>query len=805
MKSFRSVMAIPFLAFCIPWSLSGQAQTEGMYKKGWIDLNKNGQKDTYEDPSRPVETRVEDLLSRMTIEEKTCQMVTLYGYQRVLRDSLPTPEWKNKLWKDGMGAIDEHLNGFRHETIPSSNHPYTWPASKHAWALNAAQRFFVEETRLGIPVDFTDEGIRGVEAHRATDFPTPIGIGSTWDRDLVREIGRITAQEARALGFTNVYAPILDLARDPRWGRVEEVYGEEPYHAGRLGVEMTGGMQEDHLVTSTAKHYAVYGTPKGGREGFSRTDPQFPLREVHQIHLWPFRTVIEEAGLLGVMSSYNDYDGIPVSGSRYFLIDLLRKEYGFQGYVVSDSDALEYLYTKHRVASSPKEAVRQAVEAGMNVRCTFAPPETMVLPLRELVREGRLSVTTIDERVRDILRVKFLAGLFDRPYVEDLEASDRIVLHPEHQKTALRASQESLVLLKNEGRLLPLAKTVKKVAVIGPNADDGFYARRHYGPGNPDVVTVLAGIKAKLGKSSIVSYAKGCDSVDEGWPDSELWAEPLSDREKFRIAEAVDQARTADVAVLVLGDSPETCGENRSRTDLNLPGRQEDLLRAVYATDTPIILVLINGRPLTINWANINIPAILEAWFPGSKGGTAVADVLFGDACPGGKLSITFPKSVGQIPLNFPCKPQSNSEGIRHRAGVDGPLYPFGFGLSYTTFEYSGLEISPSKQQPQANVSVSFDVENTGSVEGDEIVQLYIQDKVSSVTTYEKNLRGFERIRLKPGEKKRVTFALGPKDLALLDRHMEWTVEPGTFRVMAGASSEDIRLEGEFEIVDSKE
>lgn len=784
-----------------PHPLHPQTPAANIYHKGWIDLNKNGKKDVYEDQTQSVDKRIEDLLGQMTVDEKTCQMVTLYGYGRVLQDSLPTPAWKDKIWKDGVGAIDEHLNGFKSWDRPSSPDPYCWPASKHAWAMNEVQRFFVEETRLGIPADFTDEGIRGVEAHKATDFPTQLGIGHTWDRELVREIGRITAREARALGFTNVYAPILDVARDQRWGRLEEVYGEDPYLVGRLGVEMTKGMQENYTVASTAKHYTVYGANKGAREGYARTDPQVPLREVHSIHLYPFRTVIEEAGLLGVMSSYNDYDGVPVSGSRYFLTELLRQRFSFKGYVVSDSDALEYLYTKHHVAESHKEAVRQAVEAGMNVRCTFSPPETMVLPLRELVREGKLSPETIDARVRDILRVKFLTGLFDRPYVENTAQSDKIVACEDHQKVALRASRESIVLLKNEGKILPLRIAIRKIAVIGPNADDDFYAHRHYGPGAVEVATVYEGIKNKAGSKINVTFTKGCDHIDKDWPDSELLPEPPAAGEQAEINRAVEEAKSADVAVVVLGDSPRTCGESRSRTSLELPGHQLDLLKAIHATGTPTILVLINGRPLSINWPQMHIPAIIEAWYPGSQGGTAIADVLFGDYNPGGKLTVTFPKTVGQIPLNFPAKPHSQDEGLRVKAGVSGPLYPFGYGLSYTTFSYSNLTITPKQQYPAGNVTVSCEVENTGTIAGDEVVQLYLNDVVSSVTTYEKNLRGFERIHLKPGEKKKLSFTLRPRDLELLDRNMNWVVEPGTIRVMIGASSEDIRLKDEFEIL----
>ena len=771
-----------------------------IYHKGWIDFNKNGVKDVYEDPSAPVDSRIEDLLSHMTMEEKTCQMVTLYGYKRVLKDDLPTTEWKTSLWKDGIGAIDEHLNGFQQWGLPPSDNPNVWPASRHAWALNEVQRFFVEETRLGIPVDFTNEGIRGVESYRATNFPTQLGIGHTWNRNLVRRIGEITGYEARMLGYTNVYAPILDVGRDQRWGRYEEVYGESPYLVAELGIDMVKGMQKDYQVAATAKHFVAYSNNKGAREGMARVDPQMSPREVEMVHVYPFKRVIQETGLLGVMSSYNDYDGIPVQGSYYWLTERLRGEMGFRGYVVSDSDAVEYLYTKHGTAKDMKEAVRQSVEAGLNVRCTFRSPESYVEPLRELVKEGGISEETINSRVRDILRVKFLIGLFDSPYQMQLAEADKVVENPEHEAVALQASRESIVLLKNDNNTLPLdINKVKTISVCGPNADEEGYALTHYGPLAVDVTTVLEGIKDKVSGKAEVLYTKGCDLVDENWPESEIIDYPLTADEKKDIDKAVENALKSDVAVVVLGGGQRTCGENKSRTSLELPGRQLQLLQAVQATGKPVVLVLINGRPLSVNWADKFVPAILEAWYPGSKGGIAVADVLFGDYNPGGKLTVTFPKSVGQIPFNFPAKPASQVDGGKNpgpdgnMSRINGALYPFGYGLSYTTFEYSDIQISPKVITPNETATVTLKVTNTGDVAGDEVVQLYIRDVLSSVTTYEKNLAGFERVHLQPGETKEVKFTIDRKHLELLDADMKWVVEPGEFVVMAGASSEDIR------------
>ena len=780
-----------------------------MYHKGWIDFNKNGIKDIYEDPAATLDARIENLLQQMTLEEKTCQMVTLYGYKRVLKDALPTPEWKQMLWKDGIGAIDEHLNGFQQWGLPPSDNENVWPASRHAWALNEIQRFFVEDTRLGIPVDFTNEGIRGVESYKATNFPTQLGLGHTWNRELIRQVGLITGREARMLGYTNVYAPILDVGRDQRWGRYEEVYGESPYLVAELGIEMVRGLQHNHQVAATAKHFAAYSNNKGAREGMARVDPQMPPREVENIHIYPFKRVIREAGLLGVMSSYNDYDGIPIQGSYYWLTTRLRKEMGFRGYVVSDSDAVEYLYTKHNTAKDMKEAVRQSVEAGLNVRCTFRSPDSFVLPLRELVKEGGLSEEVINDRVRDILRVKFLIGLFDAPYQTDLAGADDEVENEANEAVALQASRESIVLLKNTDNTLPLnIDKIKKIAVCGSNADEEGYALTHYGPLAVEVTTVLEGIREKAQGKAEVLYTKGCDLVDAHWPESEIMEYPLTPDEQAEIDRAAANARQADVAVVVLGGGQRTCGENKSRTSLELPGHQLKLLQAVQATGKPVILILINGRPLSVNWADKFVPAILEAWYPGSKGGTAVADILFGDYNPGGKLTVTFPKTVGQIPFNFPYKPASQIDGGKNpgpdgnMSRINGALYPFGYGLSYTTFEYSDLEITPKVITPSQKATVRLKVTNTGKRAGDEVVQLYTRDILSSVTTYEKNLAGFERIHLKPGESKEIVFTLDRKHLELLNADMKWTVEPGEFAIMAGASSEDIRLNGILTVED---
>ena len=792
MKSLQLIVVLILLLNFFPQT---QSPKKDIYHSGWIDLNKNGRMDVYENPKIDIERRITDLISQMTLEEKTCQTATLYGYNRVLKDELPTPDWKNQIWKDGIANIDEHLNGWG----PGSKSIYATDLEKHVWAMNETQRFFIEETRLGIPADFTNEGLRGVAAPIATSFPSESGLGHTWDTELVREVGRITAREARALGYTNIYAPTLDVARDQRWGRVEDVYGEDPYLASRLGVEMVKGLQENYTVASTAKHFAVYSVGKGAREGQARTDPQVSPREVENILLPPFIAAIKEAGVLGVMSSYNDYDSIPVTGSDYWLTQRLRKDFGFRGYVVSDSAAVEYLYNKHAVATDMKDAVRQSILAGLNVKTNFTRPEDFILPLRELVKEGKVPVKILDDRVRDVLRVKFTTGLFDHPYIEDALHTKSIVNSAENQQIALRAARESLVLLKNDRNVLPLSKQIKSIAVIGPNADDQTLTNYRYGPSAVQSVTVRQGIQNLLGSSVKVNYAKGCEVVNEHWPETEVLPEPLTKEEQRQIDGAVEAAKNSEIAIVVLGDSSKTVGESASRTSLDLPGRQLELVRAVYGVGKPVIVVLLNGRPISINWVNKYVPGIIEGWFPGAQGGTAIAEVLFGDYNPGGKLTMTFPKTAGQIPYNFPTKPSAQWEGEKSR--VNGALYYFGYGLSYTTFAYSNLRVTPTQQKASGNVSVSVDVQNTGTREGTEIVQLYTRDLVSSVTTYEKNLRGFQRVFLKQGETKTITFTLTPADLSLWDREMKFVVEPGMFRVMIGASSEDIRLKADFEIL----
>ena len=779
-------VAITFL-FCTP--ISGGIP-DGIYHKGWIDFNKNGKMDLYENPKAPLEDRVQDLLSQMTLEEKTCQMATLYGSGRVLKDALPQNNWKTEVWKDGIGNIDEEHNG-----LGAFKSEYSFPYAKHVDAKHTIQRWFVEKTRLGIPVDFTNEGIRGLCHDRATYFPAQCGQGATWNKKLIARIGEVEAKEAVALGYTNIYSPILDIAQDPRWGRCVETYGEDPYLVGELGKQMITSLQKYNLV-ATPKHFAVYSIPVGGRDGKTRTDPHVAPREMRTLYIEPFRMAFQEAGALGVMSSYNDYDGEPITGSYHFLTEILRQEWGFKGYVVSDSEAVEFISNKHKVADTYEDGIAQAVNAGLNIRTHFTPPADFILPLRKAVDDGKISQETLDKRVAEILRIKFWLGLFDNPYRGNGKQAEQIVHSKEHQAVSLEAARQSLVLLKNETHLLPLSKSIRSIAVIGPNADEQTQLICRYGPANASIKTVYQGIKELLPHAEVI-YKKGCDIIDPHFPESEILDFPKTAEEVRLMQEAIRAAKQAEVVVMVLGGNELTVREDRSRTSLNLPGRQEELLKAVCATGKPIILVMLDGRASSINYAAAHIPAILHAWFPGEFCGQAVAEALFGDYNPGGRLAVTFPKSVGQIPFAFPFKPGSDESSS---TSVYGALYPFGHGLSYTTFTYSDLHISPSHQGVQGDIHVSCKIKNTGKIKGDEVVQLYLRDEISSVTTYTKVLRGFERISLKAGEEQTVHFRLRPQDLGLWDKNMNFRVEPGSFKVMLGASSTDIRLHGQFEI-----
>ena len=735
----------------------------------------------------------------MNIDEKTAQMGTIYGYKRVLKSPVPKESWKERVWKDGIGNIDEHCNGVRGEKEYID-------FVEHVELLNRIQRWFIEETRLGVPVDFTNEGIRGVCHSDASNFPTQIGVGATWDKDLVRRIGEITAIEGKSLGYSNIYSPILDVVRDPRWGRTIECYGESPFHVAELGVQQCKGIQSKG-VSSTVKHFATYSHPSGGRDGKGRTDPQIPRRDMHEILMQPFEKVIKEAKPWGAMSSYNTYDGVPVTGSSYFLTDLLRGEYGFRGYVVSDSGAVDRLKSQHKTAKDWKEAIVHAVKAGLNVRTNFQKTEKFVLPLRELVKEGRLSEDLIDLRVADVLRVKFELGLFDNPFADAKKVTE-IVHNADHEAVTLEAARKAIVLLKNDG-LLPLdEKAYANVLVTGPLANDPLPMISRYGPGRSDVITPLAGIKNLLGDNAKVTHAKGCHYFDEKFPGSDIMRQPVSDAAKAEIDEAVKLAEQSDLIIACVGDTHDTVGESKTRLSLDLPGNQSLLVEELAKTGKPVVVVLMPGRATSINWIDQKIPGVLCAWHGGEKVGQAIAETLFGEYNPGGKLPITFPKSVGQIPLAFPARNGAHGgQSKGHdpngwgQSRVLGPLYPLGYGLSYTTFDYANLKIAPESPTADDKITISCDVTNTGDRDSDNVVQLYIKDLVGTITPFSKVLRGFERVAIPAGETKTVTFELNPlRDLKVMGPDHKWIVEPGEFEVMIGESSSDeaIKLDGNF-------
>ena len=799
-KLFLIVVVI-FCALFVQKATDLSAQEKSIYHDSWIDRNKNGKQDPYENPELSVDERIADLIGRMNLDEKTAQMGTIYGYKRILKDTRPTEKWKTRVWKDGIANIDEHCNGVRHfdENVELVN---------HCDVLNEIQRWFAEETRLGIPVDFTNEGIRGVCHSNACNFPTQLGVGATWDRDLVRRIGEITAIEGKALGYSNIYSPILDVVRDPRWGRTIECYGESPFHVAELGIQQCKGIQSKG-VASTVKHFATYSTPSGGRDGKGRTDPQIPRRDMHEILMQPFEKVIKEAKPWGAMSSYNTYDGVPVTGNPYFLTDLLRGEYGFRGYVVSDSGAVKRMKSQHKTAPDWESAIVSAVTAGMNVRTDFQKTEKFVLPLRELVKAGRISEEIIDARVSDVLRVKFEHGLFDNPFA-DGEKVTEIVHNAEHESVTLEAARKAMVLLKNDGALPLDPKSISSVLVTGPLADDALPMISRYGPGRSEVITPLAGIKAFLGDRAKVTHAKGCDYFDKSFPQSDIMHIEPDEETQASIDEAVKLARDSDVIIVCVGDTHDTVGESKTRLSLDLPGHQSLLVKQLAKTGKPVVVVLMPGRAASINWIDQNIPGIVCAWHGGEKVGQAIAETLFGAYNPGGKLPITFPKTVGQIPLAFPARNGAHGGQSKGHdpngwgtSRVRAPLYPLGHGLSYTSFEYKNLKISPKNPTAKDKIAITCDVTNTGDRDGDNVVQLYIRDVVGTITPYEKVLRGFERVAISAGETKTVTFELDPwRDLKVMGPEYKWIVEAGDFDVMVAESSSDeaVKQSGSFTI-----
>ncbi|MBS7639363.1 MAG: glycoside hydrolase family 3 N-terminal domain-containing protein [Candidatus Bathyarchaeia archaeon] len=734
-----------------------------------------------------LEFRVRELIRRMTLEEKIAQLGSIPASE-LLEGGKFSREKASKLIGKGIGQITRLAGRLLEPGVPEGPRE----PSKIAAIANEIQRFLVEETRLGIPAIIHEECLSGLMAYGATTFPQAIGLASTWDPDLIQNITGVIRRQMRAIGVHQGLAPVLDVARDPRWGRTEETFGEDQYLVASMGVAYIRGLQGESLssgVVATPKHFAAHGFPEGGR---NCAPVHVPPRELMEVFLFPFEAAVREAGAYSLMNAYHDIDGVPCAASRELLTEILRWRWGFKGYVVSDYSAIEMLKTFHHVAADEMEAAVQALEAGIDIELPRI--KCYGEPLLKAVREGIISEATIDEAVSRVLRVKFLLGLFDNPYVK-VEDAARAFDTPEDRALALKAARESIVLLKNDG-ILPLRKDLKSIAVIGPNADTtrgllGDYSYTVHLNCDFDavkIVSILEAIKSKVSPQTTVYFARGCDIYNPS-------------KEGFK--EAIEAASKAEVIIAVMGERsgmfklPAVTGEGRDQTSLSLPGVQEDLLRALGELGKPLIVVLVNGRPMAVRWAAERASAIIEAWFPGEEGGNAVADVLFGDYNPGGKLPISVPKYEGQIPVYYSRRSSSFGDYVFMDSK---PLFPFGHGLSYTRFEYSSLRIEPEKVGPAGRVSISFFIENVGGMKGDEVVQLYVRDPIASISRPVKELKGFKRLTLNPGERKRVTFTLFTDQLAFYNRYMRLIVEPGIYEVMIGSSSEDIRLTGKFEV-----
>lgn len=743
------------------------------------------QEPDYRKANLPIERRVADLLGRMTIEEKVAQMTTLWvrkPQQRRPNGNFGdrgdfSPEEAAVVMKHGIGEIARQ----RERT----------DARRGAAYANAVQKWLKDNTRLGIPAMLHDEILHGLMAVGGTNFPTPLSLASSWDPELITKIFTAAALETRIRGSQHVLGPNLDLARDPRWGRTEETYGEDPYLAARLGVACIKAIQgpgpniDDEHVIATAKHFAAHGQPESGTNTAPVNVSERLLREVF---LPTFEAAVKEAGVLSVMPSYNEIDGVPSHTNYWLLEKLLRQEWGFRGLVAADYNGISELVSRHKVALDRAEAARQALNAGVDIEL----PDPACYPLLpQLINEGKVSLAAVDKSVARVLRAKFQLGLFENPFV-DVERAAKLTNSPAHQQLAADAARRSIVLLKNAGGLLPLDRNkLQSIAVIGPNAAGIHLGGYSDNPGRG--LSVLDGVRAKVGSQLKVNYAEGCKITKEGgdwWADKSTLSDPAEDAQL--IAAAVETAKASDVALLVVGGNEDTSKEAWAdnhlgdRDTLDLVGRQNDLVKAIVATGKPTIVMLINSAPLSINYIAENVSAILEGFYLGQETGVAVADVLFGDTNPAGKLAVSFPRTVGQLPIFYNHKPTAR-RGYLYTSKE--PLFPFGFGLSYTTFEYSDLKVAPAQIGPNGQAEVSVTVKNTGKVAGDEIVQLYIRDVVSSVTRPVLELKDFKRLPLAPGESRTVRFTITPDKLSFLDLNMQRVVEPGAFEIMVGPSS----------------
>ena len=748
----------------------------------------------YKDPSFSIDVRLSDLLSRMTLEEKVGQLLCPLGWEMYEihgSEVHPSGKFKQLIKERNVGMLwaTYRADPWTKKTLANGLNP-----EMAAKAGNALQKYVMENTRLGIPMFLAEEAPHGHMAIGATVFPTGIGMAATWSPELVKEVGQVIAKEIRSQGGHISYGPVLDLTRDPRWSRVEETFGEDPVLSGTLGASMVdglggGNLSQKYATIATLKHFLAYAVPEGGQNG---NYASVGIRDLHQNFLPPFRKAID-AGALSVMTSYNSIDGIPCTSNHYLLTQLLRNEWKFRGFVVSDLYSIEGIHESHFVAPTKENAAIQSVTAGVDVDLGG----DAYTNLCHAVQSGQMDKTVIDTAVCRVLRMKFEMGLFEHPYV-DPKIAAKTVRRKEHIELARKIAQSSITLLKNENSILPLSKTINKVAVIGPNADNRYNMLGDYTAPQEDsnVKTVLDGILTKLSPFR-VEYVRGC---------------AIRDTTVNEIEQAIEAARRSEVVIVVVGGSSardfktsykETgaavaeegsvsdmeCGEGFDRASLSLLGRQQELLESLQKTGKPLIVVYIEGRPLEKNWASEYADALLTAYYPGQEGGNAIADVLFGDYNPSGRLPISVPRSVGQIPVYYNKKAPRNHDYVEVSSS---PLYSFGYGMSYTTFEYSDLQVV---QKSARCFEVSFKVKNTGKYDGEEVSQLYMRDEYASVVQPMKQLKHFERFHLKKGEEKKVTFVLTEEDFFLVNYTLKKVVESGTFQVMIGSSSDDIRLE----------
>jgi beta-glucosidase len=720
-------------------------------------LKAQGEKPPYKDPNLAVAARVTDLIGRMTLEEKVRQLDMYFGCEAVL----DTNQYTGRTHAKPDAFFNPEMAEKNLGTLSIGSIHDIYPRAKLS---NRIQEWVMKSNRLGIPALFIEEGLHGYMDNDEIVFPQSINLGATWNPDLARRTGTAIAAQARANGVDMILGPVLDVARDPRWGRVEEDFGEDPYLTGQLGLAYVEGMQgdslnTDHTVIAEPKHFAGHGSPEGG---LNMSPVHAGEREVRSVMLKSFEPAVREGNAMGIMAAYHDIDGVPCTGNPWLLNKVLRDEWGFQGFVLSDLGAIRRLYDTHHVADSPANAVLLALNSGVDMQFYDFDHEIFQNAIINGVETGQATEAALNQAVARVLRVKFLLGLFDRPYVD--ENLDTSVRNSRTQaELAFESARQSMCLLKNENNLLPLKKDLQHIAVIGPNANIARLGDYSEGAQENSAQGMLEQIKYLVSTKTAVTFSDGDN-----------------------IKQAVAIAKDADVVILGLGEWHGISGEGFDRSDLNLPGKQEALLEAVAAIGKPVVLVLQNGRPLTICWAAQHVPAILEAWYPGEFGGRAIAETLFGDNNPAGRLPITFPRNVGQLPdfyNHFPSKKDSYIEGD------SSPLFVFGYGLSYTTFKYENLDIITPSTQNAADVLISCKITNTGQRAGDEVAQLYVHQETASVVTPVKALKGFLRIYLQPEESKIVTFRLKQSDLAVWNASQEWRVEPGDYTITLGKDS----------------